>query len=168
MTDFTEYPLRVVRGEDGVVRWSGPIDKKHQRTAYKIILIACGGALLLFLPLCLFVNPEMLGTTALILLGVMAIPVLVCFVFDRMLPEVQLQAFELGEDFIHWVGDGKTDFRYSLHSIRRVRVKTEEHMLVLYQPLGVMHVYIPAEDFPYVRDYILHRIPARARVKMES
>ena len=168
MTDFTKYPLRVMRGEDGVVRWSGAIDKKHQRTAYKIILIACGGALLLFLPLCLLVNPEMLGVTALILLGVMAIPVLVCFVFDRITPDPQLQPFELGEDFIHWVGYGRTDFRYSLHSIRRVRVKTEEHMLVLYQPLGVMHVYIPAEDFPYVRDFVLRRIPAQASVKFVS
>ena len=166
MADVSVYPLRVVRGEDGVLRWSGAIDKKHQRVAYRIVLLACGGALLFFVLASLVINPEMFGVTFLICLGVMAIPALVCFVFDRLTPDPQFQAFELGEDFIHWVGYGKTDFIYSLRSIRRARVKTAEHMIVLTCIPGVMHVYIPPEDFSYVRDFLLLRLPATAKIKI--
>ena len=143
-----DFPLRVMRGEDGVLRWSGEIDRRHQRRVYKYIFGICGGALLLFVPFCIAVNASMLWPTLLSIAAVMAVVFVVC----------------LSEESIHWVGYGNTDFVYSLRSVFLVRVRTAEHMLVVHVPFGVMHVYLREEDLPYVRDFILHRIRPTAKV----
>ena len=137
-----DFPLRVTRGEDGVLRWSGEIDRKHQRRVYKYIFGICGGALLLFVPFCIAVNASMLWPTLLSIAAVMAVVFVVCFLMDIYSPDVKLQPYELSEESIHWV----------------------EHMLVVHVPFGVMHVYLREEDLPYVRDFILHRIRPTAKV----
>ena len=159
-----DFPLRVTRGEDGVLRWSGEIDRRHQRRVYKYIFGICGGALLLFVPFCIAVNVSMLWPTLLSIAAVMAVVFMVCFLMDIYSPDVKLQPYELSEESIHWVGYGNTDFVYSLRSVFLVRVRTAEHMLVVHVPFGVMHVYLREEDLPYVRDFILHRIRPSARV----
>ena len=48
-----EYPLRLVRGEDGVYRWKGKFSKQQRRKAIRITLGTCGGICLLILALTL-------------------------------------------------------------------------------------------------------------------
>ena len=95
----------------------------------------------------------------------MAVAGAVCAVYDRMAKNGRLQAFEITDDHMRWVGVGRTDFRYSWRSIRSVRVFEEEDVVEIRQLLGVMQIYVPHEDFPLVKDLILGRVSGTADVE---
>jgi hypothetical protein len=57
---------------------------------------------------------------------------------------------------------------FSFKGIRKAVVCLSRNMIELYQFLGSAPVFVPPEDFAFVRDYILQRIPETAEVIYEN
>ena len=61
-------------------------------------------------------------------------------------------------------GVGKAANPFFFKSIRKAVVFTNRNMIELYTPLGSGPVFVPHEDFGFIRDYILRRLPDTAVV----
>ena len=166
MDTKAKYPERVTKGEDGVWRWTAVISRSQNRHAISVTLKVMGAACLFLIVMAATMKDrQMLLVTALSCAGAMAVAGAVCAVYDRMAKNGRLQAFEITDDHMRWVGVGRTDFRYSWRSIRSVRVFEEEDVVEIRQLLGVMQIYVPHEDFPLVKDLILGHISGTADVE---
>ena len=167
MAERTEYTPRVTKGPDGVWRWIYVISRKQHRHALRITMTVVGAVAVFLIVMAAVTDRDMMWVTALSGAAATAVAGLVCLLFDRLAKDGVRQPFELSEDWVRWVGTGRTDFRYSWGSIRRVRILPSEDIIEVRQLLGVMQVYVPREDFSLVRDLILSRIPGTADVEYE-
>ena len=107
----------------------------------------------------------MLGVILLSCLAVMAIVGGVCFLFNRSAGN-RRQAYTMTEDcLIFGVGKAANPFFYS--SIKKAVVYTNRNMIELYTLVGSGPVFAAHEDFGYVRDFILKRLPENAEILWE-
>ena len=76
------------------------------------------------------------------------------------------QAYTMTEDcIIFGVGKAANPFFYS--SIRKAVVYTSRNMIELYTSIGSGPVFVDHNDFGFVRDYIVRRLPEKAEVVYE-
>ena len=162
MVQSADYTPRVVRGADGVFRWRAKIPVEEQARVIRIVLCVMGGFCLLMIALTALTGPNMLLPVLLACAGVMAVSGLCCLLFRPR--DTVTQPYELTEERIRYVGYGRTDSRLDFKNIRRVRVEASKDLLRLRGLLAAMPVYVPREDFIFVRNYILQRVPPNARV----
>ncbi len=155
----------IKRDENGKYRWTGTVDVSYEHKVFKIIFTVIGGMCILFIIMSLVMGGDMLGVTLLSCLGVMAIVGGVCWVFNRNAGN-RPQAYAMTEDYIIF-GVGKTSNPFSFRSIKKVVVYTSRNMIELYQLVGSGPVFVSHEDFGFVRDYILRRIPENTEVIYE-
>ncbi len=167
MNSRQEFTPRVTRGEDGVYRWVYLISREQNRHGLRVTLIVVGALCLLLVIMGAMLDREAFVAILLSCGAAMLITLLVCRVFDRMASGGVRQPFELTEDHVRWVGTGRTDFVYSFRSLRAVRVLADEDIIEIRQLLGVMQVYVPHEDFGFVQDFILRRLPEKTVVEYE-
>ena len=98
-------------------------------------------------------------------LGIMAIVGGVCWLFNRDAGN-RKQAYTMTEDcIIFGVGKAANPFFYS--SIRKAVVYTSRNMIELYTSIGSGPVFVDHNDFGFVRDYIVRRLPEKAEVVYE-
>ena len=159
------YPERVTRGEDGVYRWTGNLGERQNVQNRKIVLIACGASVAPILILCAVSFPDMLGVTLASCLAALGVALGIALLMER-LPGSTLQRFEMTEDYVRWVGTGRTDFYFRYERLTRVDVYTAQCRIVLRKPLSWMPLVAPREDFSFVRDHILHRLSAKTKVQL--
>ena len=165
MDSRPEYPQRVTRGPDGIYRWTYRISQRQNRRALRITIAVVGGVCVIMTAMAATLDVRALAVTVLSCGAAMLITLLVCAVVNRLSAGGIPQPFEVAEDYVRWVGSGRTDFRYSYSSLRRVRILPSEDIIELRQLLGVMQVYIPHEDFALVQGLILSRLPDGADVE---
>ncbi len=157
----------ITQDQNGVYHWTGTIDAGYEKKTFKIVFGVCGGICLLFIIMCLVIGPEMLGVTLLTCLGIMAVAGAVCWFFNLNAGHRE-QSYEMNEDYIIFkvLTNGKiANNPFSFRSINKAVVYTSRNMIELYQLLGSGPVFVPHEDFGFVRDYILQRIPDDAEVE---
>lgn len=155
----------IIRDENGIYHWTGTVDVGYEHKVFKILFTIIGGFCVFFIGMSIMMGGDMLGVTLLSCLGVMVIVVGVCWFFNRNAGN-RPQAYTMTEDYIIFgVGKGSNPFSY--RSIRKAVVYTSRNMIELYQLVGSGPVFVPHEDFGFVRDYILRRIPETAEVIYE-
>ncbi len=167
MKNSGEYTPRVTRGEDGAYRWTYRISRKQHRHGLRVTMIVVGALCLLLVILGAMLDRQVFLITLLSCGAVMLITVLICWWFDRMAKGGVWQPFEMTEAYIRWVGYGRTDFIFPYRSLRSARILADEDIIEVRQRLGVMQVYVPHEDFGFVQDFILRRLPETAAVDYE-
>ena len=96
----------MITQENGTYRWTGTVDALFDRKVYSIVFGVVGGMCVFFLIMALIVNPEMLLITLLSDLGVMAVVSLITIPYMKASRGRQ-QAYEMNDEFIHYVGYGK-------------------------------------------------------------
>ena len=156
---------RITRDEHGAYHWVGTVDIGYEHNTFKIVGGVCGGMCILFIIMSLVMGGDMLGVTLLTCLGVMAIVIGVCWFFNRDAGS-RPQRYIMTEDSIIFCV-GRTDNPFSFRSIKKAVVYTSRNMIELYQIAGSGPVFVPHEDFGFVRDYILRRIPDTTKVVYE-
>ena len=158
-----EYPLRLTRGEDGVYRWKGKFSKQQRKKAIRITLGTCGGICLLILALTLSAGAkgEVLAATLISILAVMVIAGVICALYARMSKD-RYQPYEMGEDYLRFVGYGKADSWITFQNIRRVKIVPEQDLISVRTALVWAPFFVPHEDFAFVRNYVLLRLPPTA------
>ena len=158
-----EYGERVQRCADGAYRWMGRFDKKQNDGVIKVTVGVCGGLCLFFILMALVMGGDSMGPILLACLGVMAIVGIVCGIHIKLGGQT-FQPYEMTEEYVHYVGTGKTDAYYHYKSIRSVTVEEGRNRIRVASLLSGAPVFVPEEDFSFVRQYILARLPDSATV----
>ena len=155
----------ITHNENGTYSWRGTIDVGYEHKVFKIVFGVCGGMCALFIMMALVMGGDMMGVILLSCLGVMAICGGVCFLFNLNAGN-RKQPYTMTEDCIIF-GGGKASNPFFYKSIRKAVVYTSRNMIELHTMLGHGPVFVDHNEFGFVRDYILRRLPETAEVVYE-
>ena len=154
---------QISRDERGIYHWTGVIDRSYENKTFRIAFGVCGGICAAFILMSLFMGGEFMGTVLLSCLGVMAVCGGVCWLFNRNAGH-RKQSYLMDEDSV-----GLYQRRYytpiTFRSVRKAVVHGSRDMIELFQAVGSAPVFVPHEDFPFVRDFILERLPKTAETE---
>ena len=76
-------------------------------------------------------------------------------------------SYIMNDEYIHYVGHGKEDTYIRYGSIHKVTVHNSRNMLEVKGAVVSIPVFAAHEDFGFVRDYIIRRLPGNAKVLYE-
>ena len=153
------------RDEHGAYHWTGTIDAGYEGKTFRIVFGVVGGICALFMIMSLAMGGEMMKVTLLSCGGALAVAGGVCWLFNRNAGRRQ-QSYIMTEDSISF-RLGRYNSAYTFSSIKKVIVYTGRNMIELYPVFGSAAVFTSHEDFSFVRDFILQRIPDDAEVQYE-
>lgn len=156
------YPKRVTQLENGTFVWRCAVDEAQTKQAYRITLWVCGGICVFLLLVGAVTDPWVLRIMVPCCAAVMAIAAGVCLIFKKL----------GGWDEFYWMDDeylrigmGRATRIYEYEKLRRVVIS--DRTIRLEKKIGKETVFIPEEDFPLVKTYILCRIPGTTEVERE-
>ena len=152
----------ITRDEQGNYRWSGVVDVGYEHKSLKIAFAVCGGICALYIVLSLIMGGEMLGVVLLSSAGVMAACGGVYWAFNRI-AGTRKQKYLMTERGVEFK-QRRYYAPFSFKSIRKAVVYPSRDMIELYQAMGSGPVFVPHEDFEFVKEFILQRLPPTAEV----
>ena len=156
---------RIVPDGKGNYMWTGVIDRQFEATTFKLVFGVCGGIGLFFIIMSLVLGGDMIGVTLLSCAAAMAVAGVVCWLFAKNAGK-RTQRYIMNEDSVIFC-QPRRNVPFTFRSVRRVVICPSRHMIYIHQSIGGSPVFVPPEDFTFVRDYILARIPGSARVDYE-
>lgn len=151
--------------ENGTYQWNGTVDVSYEQKTFRILFTVIGAVCILFILIAFVMARDVLGVILLSCLGIMAIVGGVCFLFNLNAGN-RKQAYTMTEDCIIF-GVGKAANPFFYKSIRKAVVFTGRNMIELYTLVGSGPVFVDHNDFGFVRDYILRRLPETTEVVYE-
>ena len=157
----------IERDENGTYHWVAAIDGEYDRKIIRIVFGAIGGLCVLFTVYALVKYPDMFLTTLLSCLGVLAVVSAVALPLMR-LSRGRQQKYEMNEEYVRFVGFGRSDSYFRYKGIRRVRVNRARNLIHIRGIAVSAPFFVPPEGFEFVRNYILSRLPDSAKVSYEE
>lgn len=157
----------IERDENGTYHWTAAIDGEYDRKIIRIVFGAIGGLCVLFTLYALVRYPDMFLTTLLSCLGVLAVVSAVALPLMR-LSRGRQQKYEMNEEYVRFVGYGRSDSYFHYKGIRRVRVNRARNLIHIRGIAVSAPFFVPPEGFEFVRNYILSRLPDSAKVSYEE
>ena len=157
----------IERDENGTYHWTAAIDGEYDRKIIRIVFGAIGGLCVLFTVYALVRYPDMFLTTLLSCLGVLAVVSAVALPLMR-LSRGRQQKYEMNEEYVRFVGFGRSDSYFHYKGIRRVRVNRARNLIHIRGIAVSAPFFVPPEGFEFVRNYILSRLPDSAKVSYEE
>ena len=157
----------IERDENGTYHWTAAIDGEYDRKIIRIVFGAIGGLCVLFTVYALVRYPDMFLTTLLSCLGVLAVVSAVALPLIR-LSRGRQQKYEMNEEYVRFVGSGRSDSYFRYKGIRRVRVNRARNLIHIRGIAVSAPFFVPPEGFEFVRNYILSRLPDSAKVSYEE
>lgn len=157
----------IERDENGTYHWTAAIDGEYDRKIIRIVFGAIGGLCVLFTVYALVRYPDMFLTTLLSCLGVLAVVSAVALPLMR-LSRGRQQKYEMNEEYVRFVGYGRSDSYFRYKGIRRVRVNRARNLIHIRGTAVSAPFFVPPESFEFVRNYILSRLPDSAKVSYEE
>ena len=153
----------IKKDEYGTYHWTGVIDRGYEDKTFKIAFGVCGGISAFLILMSLFLGGEVIGITLLSCLGVMAVCGGVCWLFNRNAGN-RKQSYIMNEEFVGF-HQRRHYAPFPFRSIRKAVIYESRDMIELFQTAGSGPVFAPHEDFPFVKDYILQRLPKTAVIE---
>ena len=157
----------IERDENGTYHWTAAIDGEYDRKIIRIVFGAIGGLCVLFTVYALVKYPDMFLTTLLSCLGVLAVVSAVALPLMR-LSRGRQQKYEMNEEYVRFVGYGRSDSYFRYKGIRRVRVNRARNLIHIRGIAVSAPFFVPPDGFEFVRNYILSRLPDSAKVSYEE
>ena len=157
----------IERDENGTYHWTAAIDGEYDRKIIRIVFGAIGGLCVLFTVYALVKYPDMFLTTLLSCLGVLAVVSAVALPLMR-LSRGRQQKYEMNEEYVRFVGYGRSDSYFRYKGIRRVRVNRARNLIHIRGTAVSAPFFVPPEGFEFVRNYIVSRLPDSAKVSYEE
>ena len=157
----------IERDENGTYHWTAAIDGEYDRKIIRIVFGAIGGLCVLFTVYTLVKYPDMFLTTLLSCLGVLAAVSAVALPLMR-LSRGRQQKYEMNEEYVRFVGYGRSDSYFRYKGIRRVRVNRARNLIHIRGIAVSAPFFVPPEGFEFVRNYIVSRLPDGAKVSYEE
>lgn len=157
----------IERDENGTYHWTAAIDGEYDRKIIRIVFGAIGGLCVLLTVYALVKYPDMFLTTLLSCLGVLAVVSAVALPLMR-LSRGRQQKYEMNEEYVRFVGYGRSDSYFRYKGIRRVRVNRARNLIHIRGIAVSAPFFVPPEGFEFVRNYIVSRLPDSAKVSYEE
>lgn len=157
----------IERDENGTYHWTAAIDGEYDRKIIRIVFGAIGGLCVLLTVYALIKYPDMFLTTLLSCLGVLAVVSAVALPLMR-LSRGRQQKYEMNEEYVRFVGSGRSDSYFHYKGIRRVRVNRARNLIHIKGIAVSAPFFVPLEGFEFVRNYIVSRLPDSAKVSYEE
>ena len=157
----------IERDENGTYHWTAAIDGEYDRKIIRIVFGAIGGLCVLLTVYALVKYPDMFLTTLLSCLGVLAVVSAVALPLMR-LSRGRQQKYEMNEEYVRFVGYGRSDSYFHYKGIRRVRVNRARNLIHIRGIAVSAPFFVPPEGFEFVRNYIVSRLPDSAKVSYEE
>ncbi len=156
----------ITQDEFGIYHWTGTIDRGYEDKTFKITFSVCGGICALLILMSLFIGGEVSGIVLLSSLGVMAVCGGVCWLFNRNAGN-RKQSYIMNEEYV-----GFHQRRYyapiTFNSVRKAVIYESRNMIELFQAIGSGPVFVPPEDFPFVKEFIIQRLPQTADIECRN
>lgn len=157
----------IERDENGTYHWTAAIDGEYDRKIIRIVFGAIGGLCVLLTVYAQVRYPDMFLTTLLSCLGVLAVVSAISLPLMR-LSRGRQQKYEMNEEYVRFVGYGRSDSYFRYKGIRRVRVNRARNLIHIRGIAVSAPFFVPPEGFEFVRNYILSRLPDSAKVSYEE
>lgn len=157
----------IERDENGTYHWVAAIDGEYDRKIIRIVFGAIGGLCILLTVYALIKYPDMFLTTLLSCLGVLAVVSAISLPLMR-LSRGRQQKYEMNEEYVRFVGSGRSDSYFHYKGIRRVRVNRARNLIHIRGIAVSAPFFVPPEGFEFVRNYIVSRLPDSAKVSYED
>ena len=157
----------IEQDENGTYHWVAAIDGEYDREIIRIVFGAIGGLCVLFTVYALVKYPDMFLTKLLSCLGVLAVVSAVALPLMR-LSRGRQQKYEMNEEYVRFVGYGRSDSYFHYKGIRRVRVNRARNLIHIRGIAVSAPFFVPPEGFEFVRNYIVSRLPDSAKVSYEE
>ena len=167
---MTSYlPRRVTLQENGTYLWSSVVDRDFEREANKMALRICVvmEVLVLLLGAGLSIHYRSLSSFGIVagcIAASMLITAGVIHGLNSMPGEVR-NTYLLTDTFIR-SGSGRHAFYYDFKRTRTVIITP--WYIEMKSKFNGFRVYVPEEDMPFVRDYIMMRMPVGIEIRYES
>ena len=155
----------ITQDERGVYHWSSTIDLGYENKAFKIAFGVVGGICVMLIIMSLMLGGDMIGVVLLSCLGALAVTGGVCWLFSRNAGN-RKQSYIMTEKSVQF-HQRRYYAPFTFRSIKKAVVYESRDMIELYQAVGSGPVFVLHEDFPFVRDFILERLPDTAEVLYE-
>ena len=166
---FFEYPDRVTEFEPGVYRWQCRTSKKEERKAYSATIKACiiiaVFVLVMSVVFCIMLDDWGGMWIEAVCVGVfMLIALLICWGLDR-LPGGVREMYVMTDTYLK-SGTGRASAYFSYKRTKVIMIYPDHIELI--GPFGGPGVFAPPEDLPFVRAYMLSRMPGTARIEYKD
>ena len=148
---------RIEKDEQGVYTWTATVDARYEHKAFRIAFGVTGGICGMYLLMSLALGGDMLGFMLLICVAALAVVGGVCWLYNFYAGK-RSQRYRMDENGVHVVLR-RSNAPFSFRSIRKAVVSPPRNMIELYQAIGSGAVFTAPEDFEFVRDFILQRLP---------
>ena len=155
----------IIKDENGAYRWTGTEDKRYEQKASGIALYVSGGICAVFIIMGLALGGGMRGVFLLMGLAAMAVVGGTCLLMNRFGGQ-RRQRYIMTEEYVGFRRRRYcAPFRFK--SIKKAAVFPSRNMIELYQAADSGAVFVPREDFEFVKDFILKRLPEKVVVVYE-
>ena len=152
------FPKRVTREESGAYYWTYDL-KAHGNNEplwfmLKICLAVAVPIDLIMLMLTWEYGPgQALLWNAIFLAGMVGLPALIW----KLLPPNP--SFRMDDKEIEAWPKGRGQNIHAFKDVRRVSLRPDTHCIILKWHITALHVYVPPEDYGFVRDFIIAHVP---------
>ena len=168
MAEAYEYTPRVTRCADGAYRWRYSVDMSTNGAIYASMTKVCGIIALLVIAGTAIVVPDIAIYAALAGLGIVALPAILWAVASRGERARQDMRFGMDEKWIYVPGLYKSE-QTSFSEIRGVSVQPGQNLIELRTAtMTLIQVFVPGEDFEFVKEFIISHVSPMANVAVEA
>lgn len=162
---MSTYPIKITQQPNGVYTWSCPIEAEYHRSSIRPGLYACIGTavfLLLFGGVLSYQYNDV--KSFFLVAGCAAVFLLISLlIFGLALSATDPhESYELTEGFVK-SGYGRSSVYFDFKKVR-VMVLSGKY-IELHGKTKRMRIYVPEEDFCFVRDYIQGRVPMECEIR---
>lgn len=164
---MSPYPLKISQQPDGTYTWTCSIEADYYRNSMRPGLYACIGIavfLLIFGGVISYSDRDL--KSFLIVAGCTGVFLLITFAvfglaFSAKDPQ---ESYEMGEDFVK-SGYGKSSVWFDFRKVKTIVLGKK--YLELQGKTKRMRIYVPEEDYDFVRGFIQGRVPMECDVRYE-
>ena len=148
--------------DDGTYYWNCDVDDEYVLSSIRIAFIAGGVVCAVVMLLAVILSPDVKNILLVLACcaGGMLFILLLCGII-WLTRKIQWQTYDLTDEFVRW---GRTSRDRSSVLFRDVlRTEEEGNKIRLFTKYRKCLVYIPEEDFPAIRDYILAKVEEKSK-----
>jgi len=158
-----KYTKRVKMEPDGTYIWKSRIRLDPDKEGHRLILIVCMVVCVLTIGFCAIISVDFMISILPVIIGSAAAAILL-YILAGKLGESFVFRYEMNDSYIKIV-DLKVPVTYHYDKISEI-VVTPLH-LELHENTNSSKIYVPQEDFLFVKDYIVNHTMGHAEIRYE-
>ena len=160
-----EYTNRVTQQEDGAYRWRSTVEKEYEQRSYTMTKYICVGiaAFMLLFGGLLGLQYGAMEAFLPVVFSVVVFLIIsfgICWIMEKA-PGPYSEIYELTDTYVK-TGSGRTSAYFHFSKAKEVIVSPK--FIELKGTFGGPRVYASEEDMPFVKGWIMSRIPGTATI----